>query len=40
MTPSNDARVPTSGEGRIRKEIKESIPVIRRAPAAGTDSYL
>ena len=22
MTPSNDARVPTSGEGRIEKEIK------------------
>ena len=40
MTPSNDARVPTNGEGRIRKVSKEPTPVNRRAPATGTDSYL
>ena len=40
MTPSDDARVPTSGEGRVEKKDLNTIPVIRSAPAAGTDSYL
>ena len=40
MTPSNDARGPTTRERRGKRKTEKSIPVTRRTPAAGTDSYL